>query len=92
MKIPQSIQELVWWAKANPVKNRKQLITAIFTRGEIDHIQWALKNLPASELKESVKFPLKGMWDKKSLNFFCRFFDVKPDPLERKQAIKSITL
>jgi hypothetical protein len=91
MKLPQSIQDLIWWAKANPVKNRKQLITAIFTRGEIDQIQWALKNLPVSELRDSVESPLKGVWDNKSLSFFCRYFRVELQPLVRQHALKSIT-
>lgn len=91
MKLPQSIQDLIWWAKANPVKNRKQLITAIFTHGDIDQIRWALKHLPASDLKESVEQPLKGEWDKKSLSFFCRYFDVELSPVQRQQALKSIT-
>ena len=92
MKVPQSIQDMIWWAKANPVKNRKQLITAIFIRGETDQIRWALKTLPLPDLIDAVENPLKGEWDKKSLSFFCKYFKVELSPKKRSEALKTLTL
>ncbi len=92
IRVPQSVKKLIWWGKADAVKNKKILITQIFNRGDVKDIRWALRSYPRRVLKDCVENPLRGVWDEKSLNLFTGFFRVKLPKKRREASIQSIML
>ena len=92
MRVPKSVQKLIWWGKADPVNAKKILITQIFNRGDVKDIRWALRTYPKSVLKDCVKNPLRGVWDKKSLSLFSGIFKTHIPKKKKEAAIQSIML
>lgn len=90
LRIPASVKKLMWWGKADPVKNQKLLVTQIFNRGDVKDLRWAFKNYPRRVLKNCVAHPLRGTWDTKSLSLFSGIFSVKLPKKMKNKAISSL--
>lgn len=84
-KVPKSVRNLVWWGKADPIEQKKHLITAIFVRGEMEDIRWALKTFKKQDFIEAVKRPLNGQWHGIGLNFALVHFGLEiPEKIKKK--------
>ncbi|OGJ51745.1 hypothetical protein A2335_03005 [Candidatus Peregrinibacteria bacterium RIFOXYB2_FULL_32_7] len=91
MILPDSIQHLIHYAKVDYEKDKDIIITTVFNRGSVEDIRWVLKNYSREDLERNVRNAMKGMWDKRSLNLFSGFFNIRLDPVIKEKAIKSLT-
>lgn len=91
MLLPDSIQHLIHYATVDYEKDKDIIITTVFNRGSIEDIRWILKNYKREDLVGNVRNAMKGMWDRRSLDLFSGFFNIKLDSLVKQKAIKSLT-
>jgi hypothetical protein len=91
MILPDSIQDLIHYAKVDYEKDKNIVITTVFNRGSIEDIRWVLKNYKREDLERNVRNAMKGMWDKRSLELFSGFLDINIDYSVKEKAIKSLT-
>ena len=91
MLLPDSIQHLIHYATVDYEKDKDIIITTVFNRGSIEDIRWVLKNYKREDLEKNARNPLKGEWDRRSLDLFSGFFDIKIDSAVKEKAIKSLT-
>ena len=59
-------------------RNRKRIITNVLNWGTLRATNWIFKVYDKKDIKEVIKNPLPGEWNKKSLNFWGLILDVEP--------------
>ena len=59
-------------------RNRKRIITNVLNWGTSRAANWIFKVYDKKDIKEAIKNPLPGEWNKKSLNFWGLILGVKP--------------
>ena len=65
------------------VRNKKRIITNILNLGSFEATRWLLKTYTRDDLKSAIVDPLPGEWNRKSFNYWCLIFDVKPNLIVR---------
>ena len=66
-------------------KDFKRIATNILIYGNVRQVNWLFDNFPKKQIHSILTDPLKGDWDKKSLNFWSNYFKVIPD---KQKALK----
>ena len=66
-------------------KDFKRIATNILIYGNVRQVNWLFDNFPKKQIHAILTDPLKGDWDKKSLNFWSNYFKVIPD---KQKALK----
>lgn len=73
----------------NPA-DKEEIITAILNYGNSKTLKWLFKTYSLEEIKEEIKNPSRGCWDRKALNYWTKIFDVKVDKDIYEMAIFSL--
>lgn len=84
--IPKYVAPFLWsydLKKIDKEKNKKRIITNILNLGTEKATDWMIDNYTKEEIREAIKNPLPGEWDKKSLNLWAIVFNVKPKNKEK---------
>lgn len=92
MKLPKSISSLIWWAKADPVKDKTRIITSVMNYGSFKQLGWIVKHYSQQEVKETLENPLRGVWDEKSLILYLKLFKVKTQQKKIQKALQKINI
>ena len=76
------LKKYLWWydiTTNNDVKGipEKKIITSLLNYGTYDDLKVLLNYFPKAALREAVRHPLPGVWDKKSLRFWSVFWNQK---------------
>ena len=66
-------------------KDFKRIATNILIYGNVKQVNWLFDNFSKKQIHSILTDPLKGDWDKKSLNFWSNYFQVIPD---KQKALK----
>lgn len=89
-KIPDHIQKLIWYGQTDLNHNKNEIITAVLNKGNNQDIKWLFKNINQEKIKLTIAQPMKGQWDKKSLNLWQKYFNIQLSQQAIYQAIQSI--
>ncbi len=76
IKIPESVEKLIWYGKVDKEIDSIKIITIVLNKGSFDSIKWVFDNYSQNVIKDVVCNPLKGQWDRKSLNLWTNFFNI----------------
>ncbi len=78
--LPKIILPFFWSYEAGKMdkeKDKKRIITNVLNIGSKEAVCWVLKNYSKDEIKKVLANPAPGEWNRKSLNFWSIFFDLK---------------
>lgn len=64
-------------------KDKKRIITNVLNRGTKKETDILRKIYSSKDIEEVIKNPKSGEWDKKSLNYWSKFFGIKPNSSSR---------
>lgn len=79
-KIPFFVKPFLWSydiSRLNLDKDSKIIITNILNLGDEKAVNWLFSRYSRKDIIKSLKDPLPGWWDKKSLNFWSVIFNQK---------------
>ena len=81
-KVPVFLQSALWSydiKEFNPCDpaDRKLMIQQVLNFGTWKQLEWVVNFYTWREIKEVVKNPRRGIWDKKTLNFWTQFFGIR---------------
>jgi len=66
---------------------RRELVNQILNAGDDQAVYWLFKNFSLKEIKNYLFFPQRGVWFKRSLNYWLKIFNLKISPSKYKKAI-----
>ncbi len=81
--IPEFIKPYLWsydTEKMDPQEHWRLIITSVLNRGDRRALAWIFSNYAKEQIKLAVREPLKGAWDKKSLNYWALILDEAYNP------------
>ncbi len=82
--IPEYIKPYLWSydiTKLDIQGDQELIITQILNFGSKKAIDWLLKTYTQKEISEVVSHPRRGVWNKKSYNFWTTILDVPKQQL-----------
>ncbi|MEA3273287.1 MAG: hypothetical protein U9Q72_01680 [Patescibacteria group bacterium] len=88
--LPKYLQPFLWSyeiAKLDPERHKKRIITNLLNFGDTQAIHWLFKTYNRPEIKVAVVDFLPGEWNKKSLNFWRLFFNIKKSKIQEDKRI-----
>ena len=88
--LPKYLQPFLWSyeiAKLDSERHKKRIITNLLNFGDARAIQWLFKAYNRQEIKKNVINFLPGEWNKKSLNFWRLFFNIKENEVQKDKRI-----
>lgn len=62
------------------LEDRELVIEAVLNRGTLKDVKWLFSVYDLEEIKNIVKNPRRGCWDKRVLNFWVKFLKIKINP------------
>jgi len=57
--------------------DKKLIIEAILNQGTMKEIKWLFKTYSLREIKNVLRNPHRGCWDRRVLNYWTKIFDIK---------------
>ena len=87
--LPEFLKPFLWWCdleKLDLERHKVRIITQILNYGTKDAVDWLFRTYSLEEIREVVKNPRPGEWDRKSLNFWRIMLDI-PDKSAPKRRI-----
>lgn len=91
-QLPKSIRSTLWSYDMNGIsleRDREIIITQGLNYGTLESIKWLLSTYGETEIKKVIRHPKKGMWWRKTLNFWTLILNVKiPETSFEKATIK----
>ncbi|MDI6882972.1 MAG: hypothetical protein QMC93_00645 [Patescibacteria group bacterium] len=67
--------------------DKKLIIEAVLNQGTMKEIKWLFKIYSLREIKNVLKNPQRGCWDKRILNYWTEIFSIKLHPIVYEMAI-----
>lgn len=58
-------------------RDKDLLITQVLNQGNDRAVKWIFKTYSTSEIRKLVRNPTRGMWYRRSLNYWAKILDVK---------------
>ena len=80
-ELPSSLKPYFWsydFDKLNKEGDKKRIITQILNLGSKEATDWVFSVYTKKEIIDSIRHPLPGEWNKKSLNYWSLLLDSKP--------------
>ncbi len=71
-------------------RDKDIIITEILNKGDEDSISWLAQNYTKSEVKKVIESPIRGMWLKKTLEYWLKIFNVNKTDKKFERAIINI--
>jgi hypothetical protein len=84
--IPQFIEPFLWSydvSKLDLEKDKKRIITNVLNYGTKEATDWLFSEFDVKDIREAIKHPFSGEWDKKSINFWSLILGIKHGDLAR---------
>jgi hypothetical protein len=60
----------------NP-NNKREIITQVLNEGSLEAVKWLFKTYDINEIKNVVRNPRRGVWFKKSLDYWKKILNIK---------------
>ena len=80
MRVPKFLQPYVPSYDVSDLKlerDKDLLITQVLNKGDDGAIKWLFKTYSISEIRKFVKNPTRGMWFRRSLNYWAKILNIK---------------
>lgn len=69
--------------------DKKLIITSILNKGEQKALDWLLKTYSTKEIKNTIKKPARGFWQKSVLKYWLNIFNFRlPEKIFQKAIIQ----
>ncbi len=83
--IPDFVHESALWSydptQLDLRRDRKLIITQVCNRGTKKAIDWLLVQYAKDDIREALEHPSRGVWSRKSYNFWTWLFHVPKQPI-----------
>ena len=92
-KAPRFLQPYLWSYDINRIdikKDKKLIIQQVLNFGTEKEVKWIFETYDKKEIRGVLKDPKRGMWDKKSLNFWKTILEINMPKNIYKKAICNI--
>lgn len=66
-------------SKLDSEKDKDIIVTEILNKGDENSLAWLTNTYSKGEIKQVISSPIKGMWLKRTLEYWLKIFDVKID-------------
>jgi len=93
MALPKLLQSALWsydLKKMDKEKHKKTIITQVLNHGTWEQVSWVRDNYSTADIKEAIKKPSRGVWQKDALNYWIKILDVKVPREKFDRAIFSL--
>ena len=77
-------------SQMDPKKDKITIITQILNFGDKKAIKWLFRTYKISAIRSVLKKPRRGLWLRKSINYWTKIRNVTPDPWFYKFCILDI--
>lgn len=80
MTVPKFLQPFVASYNVNDLdikRDKDLLITQVLNKGNDEAVKWLFATYSLPEIKRFVRNPTRGMWYRRSLNYWAKILDVK---------------
>ncbi|KKR15421.1 MAG: hypothetical protein UT42_C0002G0002 [Candidatus Falkowbacteria bacterium GW2011_GWA2_39_24] len=85
--LAKALQPFFWYTnnkKIDQARDKKRIILQTLNYGDSRAVTWLLKNYSRSVIKKAIiNYGGSGELDKKSLNYWCLRFNIKPKQLKK---------
>jgi len=84
--IPAYVKPFLWSynvEELDGVEDKKRIITNVLNLGTKKATDWLFSTFDEEEIKETIRQPIAGEWNKKSINFWSLVFGVEHGTLTR---------
>jgi hypothetical protein len=85
-EIPAFLKPFLWSYDLSGLdvqKDKRRIITNILNLGTREATDWLFATYSREDMRQAVKDPLPGEWNKRSLNFWSLVLNVTPGSTER---------
>jgi hypothetical protein len=80
LKIPKRMKWLFWSYDIDSLdlkRDKDYIIPQVLNYGTWEDLKWLFKVYSRKEIKKAIKYPRRGVWFRKVLNFWTKIFNVK---------------
>ena len=84
-KMPDYILRCLWSYDISEVdfdRHKNLIITRVLNYGDWQGVEWLYKNYSEDDLEQVVKKPRRGLWFKRTLNFWLTVLQIDLSPKE----------
>ena len=85
-KLPKFLKPFLWsydFLLLDKERDKKRVITHVLNFGTKKATDWLFGAYSREEIKDAIKHPLAGEWNRKSINYWSLVLDVTPGSLVR---------
>lgn len=86
-KIPSFLVPFLWSYDVSLLdirKDKKRIITNLLNYGTTQATDWLFSKFTKEDMREAIKEPLPGEWNKKSLHFWSLILDIPAGETKRR--------
>jgi len=79
-KLPKQFQRVLWSydiSKMDLEEDKDEIITQVLNYGTWEDLKLLYKLYPEKDIKKVVRYPRRGVWFKKVLNFWTTIFNIR---------------
>jgi len=81
MPLPKFLHKYFWSYDVSKISSadhadRDLIVTHILNLGDTGALKWLFKNYSLEQIKDVLKEPWRGVWDKRSLNYWKNILEV----------------
>jgi len=79
-KVPKQFQRALWSydiSKMDLEEDKDEIITQVLNYGTWEDLKLLFKLYPEKDIKKVVRYPRRGVWFKKVLNFWTTVFNIR---------------
>ena len=77
-------------SKMDVYRDKEIIITEILNKGDEDALKWLTGVYSKNDIRQAVLHPLRGMWLKKTLDYWLKIFEVDLDKKVFKDSILNL--
>lgn len=93
MALPRFLQPYLWSydiAELDLQEHKNLIITQVLNYGSLRAVRWLFKKYSEEEIKEVLKHPRRGVWERRSLNYWSKILDVEINLEEFEFAVRDL--
>lgn len=76
--------------KMDSNESKETIITSVLNKGNDKAMKWLCETYSAREIKGVLRNPMRGMWLKRTLDYWQKIFDIKIPKFTYKLALLSL--
>lgn len=93
MSVPAFLQPYLWsynLKELDPERDKNLVITQVLNYGTMRAVRWLFKKYTKKEIREVLRHPRRGVWERRSLTYWMKILGVKVSEEEFEVAIRDL--